>query len=65
MLFWPKPIAWIGGVGILVFMLAIVHMDGGQAIHLLRAESPGPTVSKMVPRLVDSSEILLGAFISV
>ena len=49
-------------MGILVFMLAIVRMDGGQAIHLLRAESPGPTVSKMVPRMVDSSKILYGIY---
>ena len=59
MLFWRSLSHWIGGMGILVFMLAIVRMDGGQAIHLLRAESPGPTVSKMVPRMVDSSKILV------
>ncbi len=46
MLFWRSFSHWIGGMGILVFMLAIVRMDGGQAIHLLRAESPGPTVSR-------------------
>ena len=53
---------WIGGMGILVFMLAIVNMEGGQGIHLLRAESPGPTVSKMVPRMVDSSKILYSIY---
>ena len=58
MLFWRSLSHWIGGMGILVFMLAIVRMDGGQAIHLLRAESPGPTVSKMGPRMVDASKIL-------
>ena len=62
MLFWRSLSHWIGGMGILVFMLAIVRMDGGQAIHLLRAESPGPTVSKMVPRMVDSSKILYGIY---
>lgn len=58
MIFWRSFSHWIGGMGILVFMLAIVRLDGGQAIHLLRAESPGPTVSKMVPRMADSSKIL-------
>ncbi|MBQ5749576.1 MAG: TrkH family potassium uptake protein, partial [Oscillospiraceae bacterium] len=57
-LFWRSFSNWIGGMGILVFMLAIFRMEGGQAIHLLRAESPGPTVGKMVPRMLDSSKIL-------
>ena len=61
-LFWRSFSHWIGGMGILVFMLAIVNMEGGQGIHLLRAESPGPTVSKMVPRMVDSSKILYGIY---
>ena len=58
MLLWRSFSHWLGGMGILVFMLAIVKMEGGQGIHLLRAESPGPTVGKMVPRMVDSSKIL-------
>ena len=58
MLFWRSFSHWIGGMGILVFMMAILHLEGGQGIHLLRAESPGPAVSKMVPRMVDSSKIL-------
>ena len=61
-IFWRSFSHWIGGMGILVFMLAIVNMEGGQGIHLLRAESPGPTVSKMVPRMVDSSKILYGIY---
>ena len=61
-LFWRSFSHWIGGMGILVFMLAIVNMEGGQGIHLLRAESPGPTVSKMVPRMVDSSKILYSIY---
>ena len=62
MVFWRSLSHWIGGMGILVFMLTIVRLDGGQAIHLLRAESPGPTVSKMVPRMADSSKILYGIY---
>lgn len=65
MLMWRSFSHWIGGMGILVFMLAIVNMEGGQAIHLLRAESPGPTVSKMVPRMVDSSKILYGIYVAL
>lgn len=61
-IFWRSFSHWIGGMGILVFMLAIVNMEGGQGIHLLRAESPGPTVSKMVPRMVDSSKILYSIY---
>lgn len=62
MLFWRSFSHWLGGMGILVFMLAIVKMEGGQGIHLLRAESPGPTVGKMVPRMVDSSKILYSIY---
>jgi len=65
MLFWRSFSHWIGGMGILVFMLTIMHMEGGQGIHLLRAESPGPSVSKMVPRMVDSSKILYGIYIAL
>lgn len=58
MLMWRSFSHWIGGMGILVFMMALFHLEGGQGIHLLRAESPGPTVSKMVPKMVDSSKSL-------
>ena len=44
MLFWRSFSHWRGGMGVLVFMLALFSLEGGQAIHLLRAESPGPTV---------------------
>ena len=49
--FWRCLSHWLGGMGILVFMLAIVNLGGGQSNHLLRAESPGPTVSKMMPNM--------------
>lgn len=65
MLIWRSFSHWLGGMGILVFMLAIMNMEGGQAIHLLRAESPGPSVSKMVPRMVDSSKILYGIYFAL
>lgn len=52
MLFWRSFSHWIGGMGVLVFMLAILPMAGGQNLHLMRAESPGPTVGKLVPKLL-------------
>lgn len=65
MLMWRSFSHWLGGMGILVFMLAIVRLEGGQGIHLLRAESPGPTVDKMVPRMVDSSKILYAIYFAL
>ena len=64
MLFWRSFTHWLGGMGILVFMLALVNM-GGQANHLLRAESPGPTVAKMVPNMRKSAGILYGIYIAM
>lgn len=58
MLFWRSFSHWVGGMGILVFMLAVLPTMGGPAIHLLRAESPGPSVDKMVPKMRTSAEIL-------
>lgn len=52
LLFWRSFTHWLGGMGILVFLLAVVPMGkGGYSVHLLRAESPGPSVSKLVPRM--------------
>jgi len=51
MLFWRCFTNWIGGMGILVFILAIMPMTGGEGMHILRAESPGPSISKLTPRL--------------
>ncbi len=65
MLFWRSLSHWLGGMGILVFMLALVNLGGGQSNYLLRAESPGPTVSKMVPNMRKSSAILYGIYIAM
>ncbi|HHU73114.1 MAG TPA: TrkH family potassium uptake protein [Clostridiales bacterium] len=51
LLFWRSFSHWIGGMGVLVFILAILPMAGGESIHLMRAESPGPSVGKLVPRM--------------
>lgn len=59
MLMWRSFSHWIGGMGVLVFMLAILPMaGGGQNIHILRAESPGPKVGKLVPRMKDTAKYL-------
>lgn len=49
---------WIGGMGVLVFLLAIIPMSGGSHINLMRAESPGPTVGKIVPKIKHTARIL-------
>lgn len=61
--FWRCLSHWLGGMGILVFMLAIVNLGGGESNHLLRAESPGPSVSKMMPNMRKSSAVLYGIYI--
>lgn len=63
MLFWRSFTHWLGGMGILVFMLAIVNMGDGKSNHLLRAESPGPSVGKMVPNMRKSAAILYSIYV--
>lgn len=57
-LFWRSFTHWIGGMGVLVFLLAIVPMSGGSNINLMRAESPGPSVGKLVPKVRYTARIL-------
>lgn len=57
-LFWRSFSHWIGGMGILVFILSVLPFAGGSAIHLMRAESPGPQVGKIVPKMRDTALIL-------
>ncbi len=57
-LFWRSLTHWIGGMGVFVFMLAVMPMAGAQNMHLMRSESPGPDVGKLVPRLQDTAKIL-------
>ena len=58
MLFWRSFTHWIGGMGILVFLLAIISMTGGSHMNLMRAESPGPSVGKLVPKVRHTATIL-------
>lgn len=62
-LLWRSLTHWVGGMGVLVFMLAIIPSDDGRAIHLLRAEVPGPTKGKLVPKLRRTALILYGIYV--
>ena len=65
LLFWRSFTHWIGGMGVLVFMLALLPSIDGQAIHLLRAEVPGPTKGKLVPRIRQTAIILYGIYFAL
>ena len=66
LLFWRSFTHWLGGMGILVFLLAVVPMGkGGYSVHLLRAESPGPSVDKLVPKTRQSATILYSIYIAL
>lgn len=58
LLFWRSFTHWIGGMGILVFVMAVIPNISERSIHILRAEVPGPTVGKLVPRIKDTAKIL-------
>lgn len=62
-LFWRSFTHWIGGMGVLVFILAILPMTGGAGMHIMRAESPGPSVSKLVPKIRTTAMILYGIYL--
>lgn len=57
-LFWRSFTHWIGGMGVLVFILAIIPLSGGSNINLMRAESPGPSVGKLVPKIRTTAKLL-------
>ena len=57
-LFWRSSTHWIGGMGVLVFVLAVVPLGGGSNFQLMRAESPGPSVGKLVPKVGATARLL-------
>ncbi len=65
LLFWRSFTHWGGGMGVLVFLLAIVPLAGGRSVHIMRAESPGPVVGKLVPKVRDTAMILYGIYITM
>ena len=65
-LYWRSFSHWVGGMGVLVFLLAVIPVSeqkGGFTMHLLRAESPGPNVGKLVPRMKQTAMILYVIYI--
>ena len=58
LLFWRSFTHWIGGMGVLVFVMAILPNISDRSIHIMRAEMPGPIVGKLVPRAKDTAKIL-------
>ena len=63
--FWRLFTHWIGGMGVLVLILAVLPLSGGYNMHLMRAESPGPSVGKLVPRVQLTAKILYGIYIGI
>ena len=64
-LIWRSFTHWIGGMGVLVFLLAIVPLSGGSHINLMRAESPGPSVGKFVPKVKHTARLLYIIYIGL
>lgn len=64
-LMWRSFTHWIGGMGVLVFLLAVVPLSGGSSINLMRAESPGPSVGKLVPKVKYTARILYGIYVGL
>ena len=65
LLFWRSFTHWVGGMGVLVFVMAIIPSFSDRSIHLLRAEVPGPVVGKLVPKLRQTARILYIIYIAL
>ena len=63
MLFWRSFTHWIGGMGVLVFLLTLLPLTGGSHVNIMKAESPGPQVEKLVPKVQSTAKILYGIYI--
>ena len=61
-LIWRSFTHWVGGMGVLVFVMAFLPLGGGQNLHIMRAESPGPEVSKLVPKMKNTAIILYAIY---
>ena len=66
MLIWRSFLVWLGGMGVIVFLLAIIPKLGGQQnIYLMKAESPGPIIGKAVPHMRSYAALLYGIYIGL
>lgn len=61
-LFWRSFSHWVGGMGVLVFVMMIMPMENENSMHLVKAEVPGPVAGKLVPRMKKTSMILYGIY---
>lgn len=64
-IFWRSFTHWIGGMGVLVFLVALLPLSGGSNMYLVKAESPGPSVSKLVPKVKSTAKILYLIYIGM
>ena len=64
-LFWRSFTHWVGGMGIFVFMIAVIPLLGGSSFNLMKAESPGPVVGKFVPKVRNTAVILYGIYLGI
>ena len=64
-LMWRSFTHWIGGMGVLVFLLSLLPLAGGYHMNLMKAESPGPSVSKLVPKVQQTAKILYSIYIGL
>ncbi len=64
-LFWRSFTHWVGGMGIFVFMIAVIPLLGGSTFNLMKAESPGPVVGKFVPKIRNTAVILYGIYLGI
>ncbi len=64
-LLWRSFTHWIGGMGVLVFIMAFIPLSGAYNMHLMKAESPGPSVSKLVPKVKTTALILYSIYIAL
>lgn len=62
MIMWRCFTHWVGGMGVLVFIMAFLPLSGGQNMHIMKAESPGPSVSKLVPKVKTTALILYAIY---
>ncbi len=64
-LFWRSFTHWIGGMGVLVFVLAIIPLAGSRSMNIMKAEVPGPTVDKLVPKTKQTAKILYFIYVGL
>ncbi len=65
LLFWRSFTHWVGGMGVLVLIMAILPSETGRSIHIMRAEMPGPVIGKLVPKVKSTAKILYLIYIAL